>query len=156
MTADYNEFIQRVLNPEVIDTVYKRELDVLRAVFPGSSPLGGDRLTEKFEAARTSPAAAYTKADVNPAAASNTLIKPYWDKKFYHTSCEIEGIDIANAKAGGTDLDLVRREITQEARSLMDVVFSAFMTQLKADVDSAATYSDAALSRSTYTTLAKQ
>lgn len=154
MTADYNEFIQRVLNPEVVDTVFKRDMDMLERLFPNSSPLGGDRLTEKFEAARTSPAAAYTKADVNPAAASNTLIKPYWAKKFYHTSCEIEGIDIANAKKGGFDLDLVRREITQETRSLMDVVFSAFMTQLKADVDATATYSDGALSRTTYSTLA--
>lgn len=154
MVADYNEFIQRVLNPEVIDTVYKREIDSLRRTFPNSSPLGGDRLTEKFEAARTSPAAAYTKADVNPAAASNTLIKPYWDKKFYHTSCEIEGIDLANAKAGGTDLDLIRNEIMHETGSLMDVIFTAFMTQLKADVDSSATYSDKALSRTTYSTLA--
>jgi len=155
MPADYNEFIQRVLRAEIYDTVYKRKIAVLKALFPNESPVGGDRLTEKFEVARSSPAAAYTKADVNPSPASNTLVKPYWNKKFYHTACEIEGIDIANARNGGTDLDLVRREITKEVESLMDVVFSAIFTQITADVDSTSVaYSDASLSRSTYPTLA--
>jgi hypothetical protein len=155
MPADYNEFIQRVLQQEVVDTVYKRRIDILRRLFPTQSPVGGDRITEKFEVARSSPASAYTKASVNPSPASNTIVKPYWAKTFYHTACEIEGIDIANAKNGGTDIDLVRREITMETASLMDVIFSALMTQIKADVDSTSVaYSDASLSRSTYATLA--
>ncbi len=154
MPADYNEFIQRVLKSKIYDTKFRLNIDTLRALFPNESPVGGDRLTEKFEAARSSNAAAYTKADVNPSPASNTLIKPYWNKVQYHTACEIEGIDLSNAKNGGTDLDLISYEIEKEAGELWHIIFSAMMTQVKADVDSTATYSDAGLSRSTYPTLA--
>lgn len=154
MTADYNEVIQRVLRDEIYDTVFKKKIDKLRALFPNQGVVGGDRITEKFEVARTSPAAAYGKNDVNPSPASNTLIKPYWDKVQYHTSAEVSRIDLSNAKAGGTDVDLVQREIQKETESLWNVIFASLMTQLKADVDASATYSDKALSRSTYPTLA--
>jgi hypothetical protein len=154
MASDYNEWIQRVLRERTYDTVFKRNIDALRRVFPNESPVGGDRITEKFEVARSSPAAAYTKADVNPSPASNTIIKPYWNKLFYHTAIEIEGIDISNAKNGGTDLDLIEREAMQEAKSLWDIIFTAFMTQIKSDVDSTATYGSGSLSRTTYPTLA--
>ena len=155
MAADYNEFIQRVLRERVFNTVFKRTIDALRAIFPNESPVGGDRVTEKFEAARTSPASAYTKADVNPSPATNTLIKPYWDKVQYHSAVEVFNIDISNARNGGTELGFIENEIQREAESLADIIFTAMMTQLKADVDSSGTaYSDASLSRSTYPTLA--
>ena len=134
MSADYNEFIQRVLKNDVYDTVFKKKIDKMRAMFPTEGTDGGDRITAKFEAARTSPAAAYTKADVNPTSATNTLIKPYWTKVQYHTACEVSNIDISNAKKGGTDLAMVSREITQETTSLKDIIFSAVFTQLSADV----------------------
>ncbi|MCP4604498.1 MAG: hypothetical protein GY847_28915 [Proteobacteria bacterium] len=136
------------------NTVFKKNIDTLQTVFPNEGVVGGDRITEKFEAARSTNAAAYTKADVNPAPASNTLIKPYWDKVQYATACEIEGIDISNARNGGTELDLVSHEIMTETRELWDTIFSAMMTQIAADVDDASAYSDKGLSRSTYPTLA--
>ena len=154
MTADYNEFIQRVLNTKVYDTVFKARTDKMRALFPTEGTVGGDRITDEFEVARTSPAAAYTKSDTDPTSASNTLIKPYWTKVQYHTACEISNIDINNAKNGGTDLALVSREIMQEAKALDNVIFSALFTQLTADVDSTTGYGTGGLSRSTYTTLA--
>ncbi len=155
MPADYNEFIQRVLRDRVYNTVFKNNIDTLRAIFPNESPVGGDRITEKFEAARSSNAAAYTKSDVNPSPASNTLIKPYWTKVQYHTTCEIEGIDISNARNGGTDLDLVSHEIMTETRELWALAHTGMLAQLLADVDSSGTaYSAASLSRTTYATLA--
>lgn len=154
MTADYNEFIQRVLRDEVYDTVFKQKIDKMRALFPTEGTVGGDRITAEFEVARTSPAAAYTKSDVNPSSASNTLIKPYWTKLQYHTACEVSNIDISNAKNGGTDLQLVSREVLKETEALKDIIFDAIFTTLTADVDSTTAYSSASLSRSTYATLA--
>jgi len=154
MTADYNEFIQRVLTGQVYDTVFKQSIDKMRALFPTEGTVGGDRITAEFEVARTSPAAAYTKADVNPASATNTLIKPYWTKVQYHTAAEVSNIDINNAKNGGTDLSLLSREVEKETAALKDVIFDAIFTQLTADVDASTAYGTGALSRSTYPTLA--
>lgn len=155
MTSDYNEFVQRVLRDEVYDDVFRKDLEDLLGWFPRRPLTGGDRITEKFEVARNSPATSYDKSDVDPVSATNTLVKPYWDKTQDHTAAEVSNIDISNAKAGGTDLDLVRQEVMKEAASLKDTVWSKVMTQLKADVHSSATtYSDKGLSRSTYPVLA--
>jgi len=150
LTSDFNEFIQRELQDDIIETVYDRRLDLLKRLFPAASPIEGDRVTEKFEVARSSPSAAFTKADVNPSSASNTLVKPYWDRAFYHTAAEVEGIDLSNSR----NFDMAGYEIKRETETLMDTIFTAMMAQLLADVDSSGTaYSDASLSRSTYATL---
>lgn len=154
MTTDYNEIIQRVLRDEVYDTVFKQRTETMRKLFPTEGTVGGDRITEEFEVARTSPAAAYTKSDADPASASNSLVKPYWLKVQYHTSAEVSNIDINNAKAGGTDIALLTREIVKESVSLDDVIFDAIFTQITADVDATTAYSTAALNRTTYPTIA--
>jgi len=154
MTADYNEIIQRVLKDEVYDTVFKQKTEKMRALFPTEGTVGGDRITEEFEVARTSPAAPYTKADVDPASASNTLVKPWWAKVQYHTAAEVSNIDMSNAKAGGTDVALLTREIMKESAALDDLIFDAIFTQLLADVDATTAYSGDALNRTTYPTLA--
>lgn len=155
MAHDYNEWIQRVLREEIYDTVFKTSIDPWLNLFGRAPVVGGDRITEKFRTALTSNAAAYTKVDVDPTPSTQTIIKPYWTKKFYHSAVEVENIDISNAKNGGTDLDLIGDAIRSETRSLMNVVNSAFLAQILADVDSSGTaYSDASLSRSTYPTLA--
>ena len=154
MTSDYNEIIQRVLRDEVYDDVFKQRTDKMRSLFPTEGTVGGDRITEEFEVARTSPAAAYTKSDADPASASNTLVKPYWTKLFYHTAAEVSNIDISNAKAGGTDVALLTREIKKEAAALDDIIFDAVFTTLTADVDSTTAYGSGSLSRTTYPALA--
>jgi len=156
MGSDYNEVIQRAIMPELIDTTYRRSMEPLINTFGTEPALVGDRITVRNQAAWTSNAAAYTKADVNPTPDSNTLIKPYWDKTFYHASCEIEGIDISNAQGQGdlAVLKLIDDSVMNCGKSLMDVVVAAQYGELKADIDSSSTYSDAGLSRSTYATLA--
>jgi hypothetical protein len=156
MTADYNEIIQRAIQPRLIDTTYTRAMEPLTNTFGTKESLVGDRITERFRAAWSSNSAAYTKADVNPTPASQTLIKPYWTKTFYHGAAEIEGIDISNARGRGDIYvyNLVNDAVMREGKSLMDVVVQAQYSELKADVDATSTYSDGALSRTTYTTLA--
>jgi hypothetical protein len=155
MASDYNEVIQRVLTGQIQDAVFKKNIEKMKALFPSEPKRGGDRMTEEIEVARTTYAAEYDKSDVDPASATNTLVKPYWNKKFYQTSCEVFGIDISNAEAGGIGIDLVARELEKEALALWHIVNTAFVTQWKADVDSTSVaYSDASLSRSTYPALA--
>ncbi len=153
--ADYNEFIQRELVPEIVDTVITKPFEPWTSTFGSTMCDDGDRITSKYVLTRTSNAAAYTKSDVNPASSTQVIQKPYWDKLFYHGACEAHGIDISNNKVSGHAGDILATELKAEVAQVMDVVVAAFYTQLKKDVDSTSVaYSDASLSRSTYATLA--
>jgi len=152
---DYNEIIQREILPDLVDTVIYQSMQPWEQLFGMTPYMGGDRITSRYRLTHTSNAAAYDKSDVDPAASTQVLGKPYWTKVFYHSACEVSGIDISNERPSMQRIDLIRDAIALETRALMDVVVTAFYTQLKKDVDSSSVaYSDASLSRSTYTTLA--
>lgn len=151
---DYNEFIQRALQPRIIHTVQESTIGNFMTLFPKDSPIVGDRITEQFRVAKTTNAAAYTKTDANPSPGSQTLVKPYWTKVQYHDSVEVSKIDISNASPEGR-LNLVQDAIDQCAASVYAAAKAGMLSQILADVDSSATaYSDKSLSRSTYATLA--
>lgn len=154
---DYNEFIKRELQPDIVDTVIMQKLKPWIKYFGTASDkvLSGDRITSKYRLAYNSNAGFYNKSDVNPAAASQTLEKPYWNKVFSHGATEVHGIDVSNNKPSGGDLNMLADAIKTETEALMDVVVGSLFTQIKKDVDSTSVaYSDKALSRSTYPTLA--
>lgn len=156
--ADYNEFIQRELRPDITDTVIYRKLAPWLQLFGTVPAEGGDRITSRVRTAWTSNNAAYTKADVDPVAATQTLVKPYWTKVFNHGAAEVHGIDISNnnTAAERSKIENMVGDATRtEVSDMMDVIVGQFYTQILADVDSSGTaYSDASLSRSTYATLA--
>ena len=156
--ADYNEFIQRELVPGIVDTIVYKALEPWKRVFGTREPEGGDRITSRYRVGYTSNAGATTKADVYKAAATQTLVKPYWTKVFYDGTAEVHDIDIANnatARERSKIENMIGDAVSKEVEAMMDVIVTAFYTQIKADVDSSsAAYSDASLSRSTYTTLA--
>ncbi|MCP4548679.1 MAG: hypothetical protein GY835_19655 [bacterium] len=70
----------------------------------------------------------------------------------------MHGIDINRAKHGGSPSvsDLIRDAIAMEMAELWASIYDAVYTQIKADIDDSSTYSDAALNRTTYPTLASQ
>ena len=154
--SDWNEFIQRVLTPKITDTVFVKSIEPFKNLFGVDSYVGGDRIVEKFKMSWTSNAAEYDKTDVNPAISSNVIQKPYWNKKFYHGSAGVHNIDVSNAKNGGLEFDFVSDSLASEVAAMMDVVYSAFLTQLAADVDLTTAYGDGSLSRTTYPTLASE
>lgn len=155
MAYDINEIIQRRIQPEIQETVFKKPYENLKALATTKPKLSGDRYTGAVEVSRTSPARAFTKADVDPESASGTIVKPYWNRTFDHTAAEVFGIDLSNNTAGDVAVDALSREIRLESESLRDIVYSKFWTQIGEDVDSSGTaYSDKSLSRTTYPTLA--
>lgn len=157
--ADYNEFIQRELVPDIVDTVIYPKLEPWKKLF-GIRPSteGGDRITSRYRVGFTSNAGATTKADVYKASATQTNVKPYWTKLFYDGAGEVHQIDISNAASSSERSkvqNMIGDQLRKETESMTNVVVSAFLAQILADVDSSGTaYSDASLSRSTYTTLA--
>ncbi|MCP4674256.1 MAG: hypothetical protein GY854_01815 [Deltaproteobacteria bacterium] len=152
--ADYNEFIQRELQPEIIDTVIYDSIEPFLTNFNSPPITKGDRITSRVRTAHTSNAAFYDKTDVDPASASQTLVKPYWSKVFSHGACEVHGIDMSNDNPGGASLDELSFQVKKETEALMAANVSAIYTQIKKDVDSSSVaYGDGSLSRSTYPTL---
>ena len=154
---DFNEFIQRDLLPDMVDTVILKSMDPFERAFGMANDLvkSGDRITSKYRLGYSSNAAFYTKGDVDPASSTQTLKKPYWTKVFSHGAAEVHGIDLSNDRPTGSQEISIANVVRKEVEALANLNVGAFYTQIKADVDSSGTaYSDASLSRSTYTTLA--
>jgi hypothetical protein len=153
--ADYNEFIQRELKPAIVDTVIYDAIEPFMRYFTSNPVLGGDRITAKFRVAHTSNNKEYDKSDVDVAAATQTLVKPYWNKKQYTGTAEVHGIDISNDAPNPQGYNLIGDAVEKEAAAMKDTIQAALLARLLADVDSGGTaYSDGSLSRSTYATLA--
>lgn len=152
--ADYNEWIQRELQPDIIDTVIYDTLEPWVKVFGTQPYKEGDRITGRYRTAHTSNAGFYDKSDVDPAASTQTLVKPYWTKVFAHGAFEVHGIDMSNAGPSVSSLDLIADAASIEAAAVANQVYTSFFTQIKKDVDSSSVaYSDASLSRSTHAKL---
>ena len=149
--SDYNEIVQREIQPDLVDTVVYKKIEPFTKYFNTQEAKKGDRITSKYRLSHTSNAAFYDKSDVDPAVSTHVLKKPYWDKVFSHAACEVHGIDISNDRPGGSTIDMMADAIRKETEALMDANVGAFYTQIKKDVDSTSVaYSDASLSRSTY------
>jgi hypothetical protein len=68
----------------------------------------------------------------------------------------VHNIDISQAAAGGQPSinNLARQAVGEAMDSLFDMIYDDIWTQVKLDIDATGTYSDAALNRTTYPTLA--
>lgn len=156
---NYQPLIEDVILPEITEAYFLKDVEWLRSLFtdmPSNWRTGGSKIIKKIRTAVTSNAADYDRTDVNPESGDSTFVEAYWNKKYTHTAYEVHGIDRAEASAGGitTITDLLRDAAATEYAQFRNLLFSNLYTMLKADIDSTATYSDAALSRSTYATLA--
>lgn len=149
--ADYNEFIDRELQPEIVDTVVYKKLEPWMKYFTKPEIKAGDRITSRYRLAHTSNAASFDKTDVDVAPATQTLAKPHWTKTFVQGACEVHGIDMSNDKPSQSSIDEVAFQIKKESAKMIDVAIGLMYTQIKNDVDSSSVaYSTGALSRSTY------
>ncbi len=151
--VDYSNYIQDVIEPKINDTVFNRMVEDLQKIFTLGTPRDGSKITEVIRTSWSSNVANFTAASsTDPASSTQTLVQATWDKTYTHGVVEVPRIKINESKDSG--LDLVADAIAQEAKALSNKLFVNCITQIKADIDSTATYSDAALDRSTYPTLA--
>lgn len=154
---DYSQLVREVVLPKIMETCFVKQLAQLEALFSKENrTFGGSKITIPIRTSVSSNAAAYDKSDVDPVAGTFVAKDATWTKKYYHTAAEVHGIDKAQAEGGGQPsvANLIQDAIKMEMDKLWEVIYDAVYTQIKADIDSAATYSDAALNRVTYPTLA--
>jgi hypothetical protein len=154
---DYTQLIQRVIQPEIVETEFRKPWDALVSNFTvDSKKYGGDRISFPMRMSSTSSASAFTRADKNPEAGNFVIKYPYWQKLYYHTAVEVHGLDEVESQNGGavSPTNLIQDAIREEMPNFWQVLYNAVYAQLKADFDSSATFSAAALSRTTYPTIA--
>lgn len=155
----YQQAMNDVLIPEITETLWKKDYDWLKAIFtpmPASWDKGGEQIEKQMRVAATSTARNYDRTDTYGESGDTTIVTAKWNKIYTDVVWEVHGIDISQAKNGGitTIADLMRDAIVQAYGDLKAKLFENLYSMLRADIDSTSTYSDAALSRSTYTRLA--
>jgi len=140
-----------------METAFVKFLEDLKAIgTEDTRQYGGSKITIPVRTSVTSNAAAYDKTDVDPVAGTFVAKDAYWTKVYQHCAAEVHGIDISQAGNGGNPsiTNLITDAIMLETGKLKELIFNAILTQWKLDIDSSATYSDVALNRTTYPTLA--
>jgi hypothetical protein len=155
LTYDIDELVQRDLGPALINSVYNYTMEPVYGLFGKEAPENGAVITRVLKPSNSSNNAAYDKSSVDVAAGTHTLVKATWTKKFYNGAAEAYNIDASNNVRGDIAVDALAENISDELKSIGQTQFDAFAARLLADIDSSATaYSDASLSRSTYSSLA--
>jgi hypothetical protein len=155
----YQQVMNDVVIPEITETLFKKDWEWLRGMFsemPSSWVGGGSQIEKRICVAETDTARNYDRTDVNPESGTATFLTAKWNKIYSDTAFEVHGIDMNEAKFGGvTEIaDILQDASNRAYRNLKNRLFANLYTMLKADIDSAAAYSDAAISRSTYPRLA--
>lgn len=153
---DWSGIIRDVIKPGVEDSRFVKPWQDLVSRFTEDTDVrGGPNISRDIRTSATTNARNFTKADVDPIAGTQTIVTAYWTKIYQETAAEVHGIDISQGQNGGsTVVDMVQKAIEVEMDGLWEKIYTDCMTQIKADLLASGTYSDAALNRSTYTTLA--
>lgn len=156
--GDYQQVLREVVVPEIEDTVFQKKFEEFEAVATiDNGTQGGKQIVRPLEVARDEVAENYDRNDVDPNGGGFTDVDAKWDKTYQQVAFEVHGIDESEATGGGVVgingaliMDAAKKAMTD----MSQLWWENFYTRLKADIDETATYSDAALSRSTYATLA--
>lgn len=155
---NYEQILREVVVPEITDTVFQKkfeELEALGTIDPGTQ--GGKQIVLPMEMSREEVAENYTRDDVDPEGGSGVQVDAKWNKLYQHVAFEVHGIDESEATGGGVvgiNGKLIIDAGKKAMSDLSQLWWENHYARLKADIDATATYSDAALSRSTYPTLA--
>ena len=154
---DYQQLLDTVINPEITETVFKKDYDEFSSLFTNDGMVtGGKTIVDTLRTAEDSTARNYTRDDVDPEGGSFTTVDASWNKTYQEVAFEVHNIDQSEQGAGG--IAQIQDALMDAAKVAMDDMkqlwWNNLNTRLRADIDSTATYSDGALSRSTYPTLA--
>jgi len=152
---NYSKLIKNVLQPGIQENVFFADLKSLTDIFGSNDKVKpGTDIEDSFRVGYTSAGGSYTTSDsTDPVSSTQTIVNPKWTKKYYHEAVEVENIEIeqlGNAPA----IKLVEDALETGAKAIMNRIFTDIMAQLELDIDKTGAYSTAALSRTTYPTLA--
>lgn len=154
---DYSDLIENVVLPGLEGTKLVKPYEDLKNTFNfETSNDGGDRIQKKIQVTNPTNARNFTKADVDPVSPTPTYIKAHWLHKYSESAFEVSEIELNQAKGRGDVAveNLITNAMRDCYENLINLMFDNLYARIKADILNSGTYSDAALSRTTYTVLA--
>jgi len=119
---------------------------------PEESCNKGNRITWGIDYSSTANGGAFTRGDAMPASDTLVGIAAYQTKDWYQAAAKVSGIDLAEMGGNGSEvqMNLTSKAIGAATKNLIQSEETAIAADIVAMIDSAATFSDAALTRSTY------
>jgi hypothetical protein len=155
--TDYQQLLDDVITPTMTETVFRKNFQEMVDMFTADPRNeGGSQIIKPLRTSIENTARNYTRDDVDPTGGSFVSVQAKWDKTYQEVAFEIHNIDLAEAGNGGiVELTSLLEDNARLAMGdLGQLSWENLYTRITADVDSNNTYSDAALSRTTYPTLA--
>lgn len=153
--TDFTTYLKDGYIPQAVETFWRNTFWLNPANHPfeiiQGGP-GGDNISEIIHYSSTSNAAAHVKGAPIPDPDALNTVRAYWTKDRFEGTAKVFGQDVANGANGGTEIP-VSMEQTAISDTLINVeaaLNAAVLTDLAAQVDSTTAFSDAALTRATY------
>jgi hypothetical protein len=139
------DILTNVYQGEVIDNIVLPKMEEIYALFgQNTNYKEGSNIKDANAVTETANGGAFTRSDADPSSLTRTWANPEWVKTYYHEAADIRAEDIdemLGSQAGA--MNVLGQAAESATRQLMNThVFSGVFTQIKADVDSAADYSD--------------
>lgn len=154
---DYSDLIENVLVPGLEKSKLVKPYEDLKQIFNFEQKNdGGAQIEKDIQVTNPTNARNFTKTDVDPVAPQPTYVKATWTHKYSESAFEVHEIDLNQARGRGDVAveNLINDAMTDCYENLINVIFDNLYARIKADLLNSGTYSDAALNRTTYTSLA--
>jgi hypothetical protein len=122
-------------------------------VGPGESP-GGASIDFIIDYSETTNAGTFTVGTPMPDEDTTNSIRAYFNKDYYHASAKtykiLKNQMIVNRNGTNVPINPDQKAIDKASKNLIDVISTTCYADLATQVDSAAAFSDASLTRATY------
>ena len=151
----YATLVREVWTPQLETTVFRNNWMLDGSTFPVVTPPGGTTISTGYEYAITSNTGTYNHDDPMPEPFASSQVRAYFTKDYFQEAARLFGQYLDNMGNGGTEPSFapIQHELDSAAKNLLDIATTTMLADLEAQIDGANTYSDAALSRTTYATL---
>ena len=151
----FSTLLREVWTPELQTTVFNNHWMFDGSNFPVVQAPPGSTIPSGYEYLLTSNAGTYNYDDPMVEPFTSSQIKAYFNKDAFQEAARTFNVYKDYLKGGGEtgNFDLEKHSIKTATELLVDKAVTTMITDMEAQVDEAATYSDASLSRTTYATI---
>jgi len=151
----FTSYLREVYLPQAVKTLFQNDIwfhQPFIEIVPSSACPAGPNINIILDYAVSTSAEAYAQGAPQPAAHTLSDVRAYFTKDYFQETAKVHGDTLAMLKNGGSNVaqDAIQKSIDQGIMNLKAVMTSTFLTDLGNQVDSTTAYSDAALSRATY------
>jgi len=152
----YSTLVREVWTPQLETTVFFNNWMFDGSMFPVVDAPGGTTISTGYEYLISSNAGTFNHDDPMVEPFTSSQIRAYFNKDFFQESARTFDQYVDMMANGGTEpanFAPIQKSLETATKNLLDKTTTTMIADLEAQIDSASTYSDALLSRTTYATL---